>query len=161
METAQAPLSCPEQKKMRCIFAKCFVFPRLFSSPWMAFRVITMLGQILVPPLCCSLKGPRTTDFSSQSLSVLICTMGSPLSLQGDSEDGRLSQQAEQDLTLRGHSSSWEAPPFHSCLFQSIIWVCLTFSRPGLRIPSPASSAVPRANPHMWHFKKSLPLRTS
>ena len=41
--------------------------------------------------------------------SVLICAMGSPLSLWGGCEDGRLSQQAEQDLTLDGHLSNWDS----------------------------------------------------
>lgn len=106
---------------MQLHFCQMFCFPLLFSSPWMAFRVITMLGQILVLPLCCSLKGPaplisplRASLSSSVQWAALFPCKVTVKMVDCHSRQSRTSHLTGTHQTGR--------PPFHSCLFQSIIW---------------------------------------
>lgn len=109
------------RRKMQLHFCQMFCFPLLFSSPWMAFRVIKILGQILVLPLCCSLKdrAPLISPLRASVSSSVQWAAFFPCGVAVKTVDCHSRQRGTSYLTGTHQTGTVS---FHSRLFQSIIW---------------------------------------
>lgn len=88
------------------------VLLNLLSSPWMAFRVIKILGQILVLPLSCFLKDPVPQISSLRASASSSIQWAALLSYRVAVRMADMSQRPAQDLTLDRNSSNSDVPHF-------------------------------------------------